>query len=427
MCGNSPKNGIALRRGGAHSTRREPVSSHDGGVNTQLRRSRRCQVARAGISTHLGSGRRTGVHRPRRSFGPHSESSLRINRGDEHNGVAHVADVTGSPFSRSEHAAYLVRVARPTKFAEGSLRGELLVGRRLAAAPRRRLQIEEISCPRRPPGTTFNRGPCPDPRSTGRGESPGCAGLRSGRALRCSDRRAALEDRRPRICNCSEGSVTMIQGSSGIDPEESAEGKAPASCCRCAAASLLALAVLIPTGAAEAGERRGPVVQLESSEDLAQAVLLHRGSARGAGSMRALRAELVGLRQELAQLGVDPSPDRVGRALGHRDAAASLLPEAVGRAPARPGEPTATRPGPLSPEVAAPGGPGIEAQVRDLLSEIDQVLADPVGQRARLELVQRRLDDALGSPARRGGLSSRLMPEGAYNREELRHRKDLRP
>jgi hypothetical protein len=53
------------------------------------------------------------------------------------------------------------------------------------------------------------------------------------------------------------------------------------------------------------------------------------------------------------------------------------------------------------------------------LSEVDQVLADPVGERVRLELVRSRLDEALQAPARRGGLSFQAMTESRYKWGEL--------
>lgn len=157
-----------------------------------------------------------------------------------------------------------------------------------------------------------------------------------------------------------EGSVTMTRPPWSFDSEEWAERRAPTGWWgRAAAAWVLSRAVVSPMAAAEPGDRGGSEVQPNSSQGLAQAVLLHRGRARGAGRMRALRAELLGLREELARLDVDPSPDRVGRPLGHRDAAAMLLAETLASAPARHGEPAAVGRA-ESPKGAPPGGRSLE-------------------------------------------------------------------
>lgn len=201
------------------------------------------------------------------------------------------------------------------------------------------------------------------------------------------------------------------------DRHESRQGGGRARCLPLAAACVFSFAALAGAGAADAGEREGAAVELVSPQALAQSVLLHRGRARGTGPMRRLRTELVDLRAELAGLDADPSPERVGRALGRRQAVAALLAEAAARVPARGGE-TGAPAREASPRRRAPvpALTDLDTELSSLLAEVDAVLADPVGQHARLEEVRRRLDDALQPPGPRGGFRTRLV-----------HRRDLKP
>ena len=211
-----------------------------------------------------------------------------------------------------------------------------------------------------------------------------------------------------------------------IDSDESRERRAPTRWCGRAAPWLLCLSILTPGIGAEAGDRGGSIVRLESSQSLARRALLHRGAGRGEGKMQALRAELVRLREELAQLEADPSPDRVGRALGHRQAITGLLAGARTNARADRQALGAAPIGSRSQVGGAPVAAGLETQVTNLLSEVDQVLVDPIGQGARLERVRRTLDDALKAPVGRGGLSGRLMTEADDSLEKIRQREALR-
>lgn len=214
----------------------------------------------------------------------------------------------------------------------------------------------------------------------------------------------------------------MTRRGSSIDSEGSSVRKAPIWRCRRAVPWVLLLAVLGPASGVEAGDRGGSAVRLESSQSLARRALLHRGAGRGAGRMQALRTELVRLREELAHLEVDPSPDRVGRALGHRQAITGLLAGARTSAPAERQAREAAPSGLRSRVAISPGGVGLETQVTNLLSEIDQVLIDPIGQGARLERVRHTLDAALKAPARRGGFRT-----GLVHRADLKPRPELRP
>jgi hypothetical protein len=212
----------------------------------------------------------------------------------------------------------------------------------------------------------------------------------------------------------------MTRRDASSDTEESEERIARTWWCRRAVPWALCLAVLAPSGVTDAGDRGGSKVRLDTSQSLSQAALLQRGRARGAGKLRELRTEMVRLREELARLDVDPSPDRIGRARTHRQAITRKLAEAVASAPRPRTGQAGLRVHSRRASPTAPSGPVLEEEVESLMSEIDQVLVDPVGQGARLELVRRRLSDALRAPTRRGGSSSDLAPAALKRREVLR-------
>lgn len=147
------------------------------------------------------------------------------------------------------------------------------------------------------------------------------------------------------------------------------------------------MGLLAPAGEARApGGDPAPNVQW-SVQELSRRVLLpsRKRSARMSASL-ALRARLLELRQTLDDAEGDQTPERVTRLLESRGRVDAALDRA-----------------------SLP--PGLDDGVRELLEEVDQFAADPVGQRARFDLARQRISEALSHPRRHRATSFSIVEE----------------
>jgi hypothetical protein len=135
------------------------------------------------------------------------------------------------------------------------------------------------------------------------------------------------------------------------------------------------------------------------------------GSGAGHTTARAdvqlLRARLAELRSTLDQVEADPAPERV-EAMRDRKAEALAAYRAWRRAAARTehASPATATPREHRPAARARArGVDVIAEMNSLWQDVDQAMADPIGQRVRLQLARQRIDAALARPPEMQGPS----------------------
>lgn len=131
--------------------------------------------------------------------------------------------------------------------------------------------------------------------------------------------------------------------------------------------------------------------------EIARRVLVERAhSSRSVAETNAVRRELRRLREAVSVLGTDDSPAVTGRIWRHRNGAAHAWGIVAARAKGH---------GSRADAVAR--------NLAELWRELDFLLADPVGQRARLGVVRALLDEALREPIQDERLEITVVRGGA--------------
>jgi len=126
--------------------------------------------------------------------------------------------------------------------------------------------------------------------------------------------------------------------------------------------------------------------------------------SRGNADVRLLRQRLAALRAALDEVEADPAPVRVDR-MRNRKAAAVATYQAIRARASSSSRREGSSQGASGARERAPipsvGSQSIDvaAEMKSLWQDVDYALADPIGQRARLQLARQRIDAALEQPA----------------------------